>query len=82
MYTFYWVSNKTLDNNLYNKMKYVVITIFLIVLILSFYFYRRDLCGVSFTNKKDSHEFLMLLHLWRFKTPILKLNLIKYSILL
>lgn len=40
---------------------YVVITIFLIFLILSFYFYRTNLRGVSFKNQKDSHEFLMLL---------------------
>ena len=45
-------------------MKYVVITIILIFSIfsiLSFYFYRTDVSGVSFTNKKDSHEFLTLL---------------------
>lgn len=45
-------------------MKYVVITIFLIFLIsliFSVYFYRKDLYGVSFKNKKDSHEFLTLL---------------------
>ena len=45
-------------------MKYVVITIFLIFSIFSifsFYFYRADVSGVSFTNKKDSHEFLTLL---------------------
>ena len=60
-------------------MKHVVITIFLIFLIfsifsLSFYFYRTDTSGVSFTNKKDSHEFLMLLKKLEIDDYVVRVN--------
>jgi len=43
-------------------MKYVLVVITILILFyIKFYFYRPDVSGVSFTNKKDSHEFLMLL---------------------